>query len=320
MVRIANPIYDAVFKHLMESRVVARGLLSELLQTEILELDPKPQEITDRVTLASRVGSEDSLIHVFRVDFSAVIKDREGQLQKVLIELQKAGKNNALERFRHYLGKHYAIPSKVETPLPIVGVYVLGFWLNKLLPPVVRVQRKYLDVLDGRELAQREPFIEQLTHDAVVVQLPALPNRKSPLSHEALRSSPIKPPTELELALESFNQSNSDGDPRFLHLTEAQIKQGPPWIVEMFNILAKVAGDPNTQAQMAVEDEVKSMVDEAEEERRQKEEERRQKEEALRELSEQRALNKDAKREIEALRAQIAALVAKDPKDPTPGQ
>lgn len=37
MVTVANPIYDAVFKYLMEDERVARTLLSALLQREVAE-------------------------------------------------------------------------------------------------------------------------------------------------------------------------------------------------------------------------------------------------------------------------------------------
>jgi hypothetical protein len=47
MVTNANPIYDTVFKQLMENEVVARGLLSSLLDLEITDIQLRPQEVTD---------------------------------------------------------------------------------------------------------------------------------------------------------------------------------------------------------------------------------------------------------------------------------
>ncbi|CAK0743525.1 hypothetical protein CCP4SC76_1380005 [Gammaproteobacteria bacterium] len=41
--RIANPIYDVVFKYLMEDNALAKLLLSTILQTEITELVFRPQ-------------------------------------------------------------------------------------------------------------------------------------------------------------------------------------------------------------------------------------------------------------------------------------
>ena len=44
--KIANPIYDSVFKHLMENQEIARGLLSRLMGVEVISLEPRPQEMT----------------------------------------------------------------------------------------------------------------------------------------------------------------------------------------------------------------------------------------------------------------------------------
>lgn len=41
---IANPIYDAVFKFLMEDQKVAKILLSALLKKDILELEMRRHE------------------------------------------------------------------------------------------------------------------------------------------------------------------------------------------------------------------------------------------------------------------------------------
>ena len=41
---IANPIYDVVFKYLLDDAEIARGLLSAILGVEIVSLDVKPQE------------------------------------------------------------------------------------------------------------------------------------------------------------------------------------------------------------------------------------------------------------------------------------
>jgi hypothetical protein len=41
---IANPIYDVVFKYLMEDNKIAKILISKILNEEIIELNAKPQE------------------------------------------------------------------------------------------------------------------------------------------------------------------------------------------------------------------------------------------------------------------------------------
>jgi hypothetical protein len=44
MILIANPIYDVVFKYLLEDAFIAKELLSTILGVGIVELTVKPQE------------------------------------------------------------------------------------------------------------------------------------------------------------------------------------------------------------------------------------------------------------------------------------
>ena len=78
MIIIANPIYDAVFKFLMEDQKVARILLSALLKKEILELEMRRHEYT---------SMEQTRISLFRIDFSARLREADGSEHLVLIEL-----------------------------------------------------------------------------------------------------------------------------------------------------------------------------------------------------------------------------------------
>jgi hypothetical protein len=47
MTIIANPIYDSVFKYLMEDNRVAKVLLSALLQKDVVEVQMRQHEYTD---------------------------------------------------------------------------------------------------------------------------------------------------------------------------------------------------------------------------------------------------------------------------------
>ena len=80
MTIIANPIYDAVFKFLMEDKKVAKILLSALLKKEIIDLEMRRHEYT---------SMEQTRISLFRIDFSAKIREDDGSEHLVLIELQK---------------------------------------------------------------------------------------------------------------------------------------------------------------------------------------------------------------------------------------
>ena len=127
---IANPIYDVVFKYLLEDLEIARELLSTILGEEIAHIEVKPQE--------TAVETSASSVSILRFDFKATIKTSTGDTKKVLIELQKAKKFMDVMRFRRYLGDNYRKEDDVindkgepeKRPLPIVAIYFLGFRLR----------------------------------------------------------------------------------------------------------------------------------------------------------------------------------------------
>ncbi len=54
-VYIANPIYDVVFKYLMEDSQVAKLLIGKIIGKEVLELQPRPQEISVTIDAQSNI-------------------------------------------------------------------------------------------------------------------------------------------------------------------------------------------------------------------------------------------------------------------------
>ena len=80
IVHIANPIYDSVFKYIMEDERIAKTVLSALLKKEVLHVTMRPHEYanTSRDTLS-----------MFRIDFAATVCEEDGSQQVILIELQK---------------------------------------------------------------------------------------------------------------------------------------------------------------------------------------------------------------------------------------
>lgn len=87
MIIIANPIYDVVFKYLMEDNRVAKILLPALLQKEVVELEVRPYEYS------SKVKRE---VSTFRIDFSAKIREKDSSEHLVLIVLQKTWRATAI--------------------------------------------------------------------------------------------------------------------------------------------------------------------------------------------------------------------------------
>ncbi len=177
MTKIANPIYDVVFKYLMSDNKIAKLLISDLLGVEILNLELRPQEFT--------TDKENRTLTVYRIDFKTEIVLKSGEKLVVLIEIQKAKFTTDLIRFRKYLGAQYAAKHNTiekddkTVPLPIITIYFLGYGLdNNKDIPIIRVKRQYLDNYNGDQLKGKEMFIETLTHDSIIVQIPALKKQR----------------------------------------------------------------------------------------------------------------------------------------------
>ena len=203
--RVANPIYDVVFKFLMGDMRIAKLILSKILDQEIESLEFKPTEFRRKIGLN---------LTVFRIDFSAVLLQADGSRKLALIEIQKAKLPTDIMRFRKYLGGHYQDPNNVyqvddnseEKALPIICIYFLGHPLQHTESPVVKVQRSYIDAANQKELAHKEEFIESLTHDSYIIQIPRLREKRR---------------NDLEILLSIFDQSQQTSDSRhFLNLDE----------------------------------------------------------------------------------------------------
>ena len=243
--RIANPIYDVVFKYLMKHNQSAKLLLSAILGREIssLQLRPTEHEVT--------VGNN---ITVLRIDFSATIKDKNGNKELVTIELQKAKLASDIMRFRTYLGEQYRNKNnfyketakgrghkkgkRIKKALPIVSIYFLGYKLNSISAPVVHVNRKYYDVAIGKEIVEREDFIESLTHDSYVIQIPYLTGNRR---------------TELEHLLSVFDQSQQIKNGHILEIDEQQI---PAKYQSVVRKLLEAGADEKVRETMQIEDEI----------------------------------------------------------------
>mgnify|MGYP000188646684 CR=1 FL=1 len=83
MIQIANPIYDVVFKYLMNDNKVAKLLLSAIIDEEIIELEFQPTELS--------LPLHESLT-VLRMDFKATIQQSNGEHKIIIIEIQTSDK------------------------------------------------------------------------------------------------------------------------------------------------------------------------------------------------------------------------------------
>ncbi len=198
MIQIANPIYDSVFKYLMEDERIAKTLLSALLKKEVVAVETRRNEYTN--------GVRDN-ISMFRIDFGAHVKEPDGTIRLVLIELQKTWLETETLRFRQYLGAQYSNPENVPSEnnkdgyaIPMVAIYLLGHRVGDVNVPVLYVKHKAYDY-DGNVVTDGipDPFVESLIHDSIIVQIPLLHGQVN---------------NRLEKVLSVFDQSQKNGSDR----------------------------------------------------------------------------------------------------------
>ena len=245
MIRIANPIYDSVFKFLVEDERIARTLLSALLKKEVLEVHARRHEYADETR---------NSLSMFRIDFAAKVQEADGSSHLVLIELQKTWLETETLRFRRYLGVQYGnkenIPTKDNSKgfaIPMVAVYLLGHRVGDIDEPVIYVQHKAYDY-DGAVVTRGlpDPFVESLTHDSIIVQIPLLRGQVN---------------NRLERVLSVFDQTAIDGsDQHVLELDEDKYA-GDADMRYMLRRLTAASCNAEIRQNMNVEDEFYSAIE-----------------------------------------------------------
>jgi hypothetical protein len=199
---IANPIYDTVFKKLMENMRIAKFFLSTILGEEIAEVTALPQEFTRKKGAGKKSGkkskkeSADIPWSLLRIDFMATVKTEGGKKKKILVEVQKSWEMSDVARFRTYLGEQYAknvVIDKKETMLPITTIYILGNKLTGIESPCIKIGRVYTDTMKNETIDAKSDFVELLTHDSHVIQ--------------ASRITDVRYSTNLDKLLSIFEQA-----------------------------------------------------------------------------------------------------------------
>lgn len=239
MIQIANPIYDSVFKYLMEDERIAKTLLSALLKKEVVAVEMRRNEYTN--------GVRDN-ISMFRIDFGAHVKEPDGTIRLVLIELQKTWLETETLRFRQYLGAQYSNPENVPSEnnkdgyaIPMVAIYLLGHRVGDINVPVLYVKHKAYDY-DGNVVTDGipDPFVESLIHDSIIVQIPLLHGQVN---------------NRLEKVLSVFDQSQKNGSDRHvLNVNDTPFDDDDD-MQYLLRRLLMAAADAQLRQDMNVEDE-----------------------------------------------------------------
>ena len=303
--RIANPMYDAVFKHLLEDPASATLIVGSILGEEIESLEMAPQEAAVQVGSPQSAAPQGTGFTVLRVDFAATVRTAAGEHLRVLIEVQKARYSNDVMRFRRYLGMHYADQRNTvtyaeggrehERPRRLTTIYFLGEPLPRTAATVLKVAREYVDAVTGDRLAAREEFVEALTHDCYVVQVSRLPARRR---------------NDLEKLLSVFDQDLRAADSR--HALELDAATMPERYAPVLRHLQLATASPELRHAMLTEDEIVDAWERVHREHREQQEAIASNRTAIAEqqeaLAEQQKALAARDRTIETQRAEIEAL------------
>lgn len=244
MVTVANPIYDAVFKYLMEDERIARTILSALLKTDITHVEVRPHENTN---------DKRDAISVYRIDFGATVRESDGSEHLILIELQKTWLETETLRFRQYLGVLYQNPKNMsdeghaDVALPMVAVYILGHRVGDIEEPVLYVRHQSYDY-DGQLVTKGLPnaFVDSLTHDSIIVQIPRLHGQVN---------------NRLDKVLSFFDQTYKGPDNQQLLTLDDNLYQGDAEMQHILHRLLMASTDAETRQDMNVEDEYYSVIE-----------------------------------------------------------
>lgn len=238
IVTIANPIYDAIFKYLMEDQRIAKTVLSALLKKEVVKVEIRPHEYAN---------STKDRISMFRLDFVATIRDENGKESAILIELQKTWVETETLRFRQYLGTYYNLKDNVREEngqpyaLPLVAIYILGHRVGDINEPILYVSHGTFDY-NGNAVSEGIPntFVESITHDSIIVQIPLLNGQ---INNRLLK------------VLSVFDQSNADKHNTQLMRFDEDMYKGDVELQYLLQRLERAALDARLRQDMNVEDE-----------------------------------------------------------------
>jgi len=225
---IPNPIYDVVFRYLMQDYDSAMIILSILINEKIKKLDFQPLSFTKKTTIAEyneqieekinkhfekerqKIIADNSLselekniaineiiikdpvtgkdVKLLHLDFVAVIEKETGEEEMVMIELQKVAIETDIFRFKQYIAENFQKKRKlkktdpdteqeieIELPYRLLPIFILNFKIeDEISDLMIKTRQIKSGVFTGKEIDKRNEFIDHLSYELYVVQLPYL--------------------------------------------------------------------------------------------------------------------------------------------------
>lgn len=219
MIQIANPIYDSVFKYLMEDERIAKTLLSALLKKEVVAVEMRRNEYTnsvrDNISIAYDYDGNvvtdgipdpfvESLIHdSIIVQIPLLHGQVNNRLEKVLSVFDQSQKNGS---DRHVLNVNDT-PFDDDDDMQYLLRRLLMAAANAQLRQEMNVEDEYFKALEDRDTAlmmkdkKLAEQAEQLEQNKAQLRTMALLLSNSGMSVEEIANSVGMPQDQVKLLL-----------------------------------------------------------------------------------------------------------------------
>ena len=225
---IPNPIYDVVFRYLMQDNDSALIIISTLIGENIKTLEFQPLTRAFKKTDEDNLSQKEKLINsrfekekkkilydnslsesdkqikiseitvkdpatnqdikLFHLDFVAIIEKENGEKEQVMIELQKVAIETDIFRFKQYIAENFQQKRKEkvidpntgqeiieEYPYRLIPIFILNFKIeNDISDLMIKTHLIKTGIFTGKEINKRNKFIDHLTYELYVIQLPYL--------------------------------------------------------------------------------------------------------------------------------------------------
>ncbi len=255
---IPNPIYDVVFKYLMEDTESAKIIISTLINEKIKTLTFEPVSHTESI----KDPESEKDIKLFHLDFTAVIEKPDGEEELIMIEIQKANHASDIFRFKRYISANFQkkqekeiinpitqTVEKINKPIRLIPIFILNFRIeNEINDLLIKTNRIKTGIFKEKKLEKINDFIDNLSFDIYVVQLPNIKNiEKSDYENNEYK-------TKLYSLLKLFDQQAQNPENKHRLLLVKRIFPG--FLERVINRLkAADAENPELEEQMNAEDE-----------------------------------------------------------------
>jgi len=270
---IPNPIYDVVFKYLMEDPKSALIVISTLINEKIKNIQLEPITHTEKKHKSAILEIQDPKTHddisLFHLDFTATVELPDGSDELIMIELQKASEPEDIFRFKRYISKNFQKKQEkeitdletqsiktVSRPIRLIPIFILNFRIeNEINDLLIKTNRIKEGVFKHKQLQKHNEFIDNLSYDIWIVQLPNLHNIKE----EEYKSNEYK--NKLYTLLKLFDQKSKVKDNE--HRLRLIRKFFPGFLDHVLKRLqAADINNPDLEEKMLAEDEyLQALID-----------------------------------------------------------